>query len=489
MTKEHDGKTCTDTDDVVLTVYALPTVSVADVSVCSGATATLTATPSGCGGSVSYQWYEGTSSSGTIISGATNSTYQTAVAGDYACKVTCDDTGCSAEDYGTVTIPDCDDGNECTIDECVDGECVYTPVDCDDDDPCTADSCDPEVGCIHTWICGGGTTTTPGCSFEFDMLGEIVEIDVDCCNDSVFSTHLIYDPDEENFVSIYRGTPVICGDCVGCGSYPLLVKVTEAAAKDLPPPPEGTEIVLAYNCEGFKGDKLCSHVTFGKPIVLLLRYDPDAVDDDMLVFVAQFDPELGEWVPLLPDPGGIAGTGELRVVASSFSMFAILAEPLPEAPPEPPPAPTPAPPAPEPESPPAHFVIGDLSIIPSERFVGIGNIAFVIESGKNVTVSADISNDGGQIGNYSASLIINGETASSREITLGPDQGQEVTFTLSGNEPGHYIIQMDDQRGEFTVVRWTNWPLIAGLATAFGLLVWGVWYLVYRRRRRLRPEG
>ena len=121
--------------------------------------------------------------------------------------------------------------------------------------------------------------------------------------------------------------------------------------------------------------------------------------------------------------------------------------------------------------------------------MGIGSIAFLVENGKNVTVSADVANDGGQSGDYTASLTINGETASTRDITLGPGQGQELTFTLSGNEPGHYIIQIDSQGGEFTVVRWINWPLIAGLATAFGLLVWAAWYLVHRKRKRLEPEG
>jgi len=316
------------------------------------------------------------------------------------------------------------------------------------------------------------------------MLGEIVEIDVDCCNNSVFSSHRIWDPNELNLFSIDRGTPVICGDCVGCGSYPLLVKITEADAEDFPPPPEGTEIVAAYIAEGFKGGELCSHVTFGKPIVLLLRYDPDATDAP--VFMASYNPELGEYEPLY-DPGGVAGTGEVRGETSSFSMFAVLADLEPESPPA---TPTPEPPTPEPEPPaPAHFVIGDLGVTPSGRFVGIGNIAFLIEQGKNVTVSSDISNDGGQIGDYSASLVINGEAAASRDITLGPGQGQEVTFTLSGNEPGHYVVQIDNQRGEFTVVRWTNWPLIAGLATALGFLVWAVWYLVHRKRRRLSPEG
>jgi parallel beta-helix repeat protein len=48
------------------------------------------------------------------------------------------------------TDEDCDDGDLCTTDSCVDGECVFEPVDCDDGDPNTNDYCDPDTGeCVH----------------------------------------------------------------------------------------------------------------------------------------------------------------------------------------------------------------------------------------------------------------------------------------------------------------------------------------------------
>jgi hypothetical protein len=49
------------------------------------------------------------------------------------------------------TPMDCDDGDPCTIDRCVDGKCVFTPMDCDDGDPCTSDACVDGV-CVHTPI-------------------------------------------------------------------------------------------------------------------------------------------------------------------------------------------------------------------------------------------------------------------------------------------------------------------------------------------------
>lgn len=45
----------------------------------------------------------------------------------------------------------CDDGVDCTVDECVNGQCEYTPDDalCDDGDLCTTDKCDAVNGCLH----------------------------------------------------------------------------------------------------------------------------------------------------------------------------------------------------------------------------------------------------------------------------------------------------------------------------------------------------
>ncbi|MFT5434878.1 MAG: hypothetical protein ACI9OJ_005594, partial [Myxococcota bacterium] len=44
---------------------------------------------------------------------------------------------------------DCDDGNVCSSDLCVDGSCVHSPLDtpCEDNDICTVDMCDPTDGC------------------------------------------------------------------------------------------------------------------------------------------------------------------------------------------------------------------------------------------------------------------------------------------------------------------------------------------------------
>jgi hypothetical protein len=63
---------------------------------------------------------------------------------------------------------DCDDGDACTIDSCVDatGVCSHANVDCDDGDPLTADSCDPATGCVHEPSTPPAHTGCYGLSFE-----------------------------------------------------------------------------------------------------------------------------------------------------------------------------------------------------------------------------------------------------------------------------------------------------------------------------------
>ncbi len=48
--------------------------------------------------------------------------------------------------------PPCDDGNACTLNTCnpSTGQCENPPIVCDDENPCTDDSCNPATGCVFT---------------------------------------------------------------------------------------------------------------------------------------------------------------------------------------------------------------------------------------------------------------------------------------------------------------------------------------------------
>ena len=100
---------------------------------------------------------------------------------------------------GCTTGEDCDDGNPCTVDECIwDGTCKYSPepyvecdddnacttedtctgegvcvgtpgtVDCDDGNPCTTDTCDPAKSCVFSPADGAGCDDGNLCT-EFDV--------------------------------------------------------------------------------------------------------------------------------------------------------------------------------------------------------------------------------------------------------------------------------------------------------------------------------
>ena len=54
---------------------------------------------------------------------------------------------------GCVFVPnsaECDDGNACTANGCVEGECFAFDITCEDDNPCTDDLCEASQGCVFT---------------------------------------------------------------------------------------------------------------------------------------------------------------------------------------------------------------------------------------------------------------------------------------------------------------------------------------------------
>jgi cysteine-rich repeat protein len=97
------------------------------------------------------------------------------------CRADCQDEGCLAESPGFPSTPMCDDGDgctrdhcdatthhctnvvsceegvQCTVDQCVSGACQHAPDDslCDDVNECTDDLCNPTNGCVHANLTGG----------------------------------------------------------------------------------------------------------------------------------------------------------------------------------------------------------------------------------------------------------------------------------------------------------------------------------------------
>lgn len=102
---------------------------------------------------------------------------------DFA-NVPCD--ACPFWDDGTICTcildRDCDDFDECTLDNCDPlGGCEHIEIFCDDDDSCTDDVCDPNEGCIFAEVVCDDNNP---CTDEACLGGDCVVVDLDeACDD------------------------------------------------------------------------------------------------------------------------------------------------------------------------------------------------------------------------------------------------------------------------------------------------------------------
>jgi hypothetical protein len=83
----------------------------------------------------------------------------------------------------------CDDDNLCTIDTCVEGECVNTPIVCNDRNPCTDDEC-VEGDCVFTPVPGRACDDDNACTVndQCDRRGECVGDPRNCDDGNVCTT-------------------------------------------------------------------------------------------------------------------------------------------------------------------------------------------------------------------------------------------------------------------------------------------------------------
>ena len=109
------------------------------------------------------------------------------------------------------------DGDVCTVEQCIDGECRRTLLDCDDCDPCTEDVCHPDTGCEHIPIPGCCVSDdechdSNACTWDMCVENECVYSQEVDCDDDDFCTQDACDPDTG--MCIY--TPTDCDDGVNC---------------------------------------------------------------------------------------------------------------------------------------------------------------------------------------------------------------------------------------------------------------------------------
>jgi len=122
---------------------------------------------------------------------------------------------------------------------------------------------------------------------------------------------------------------------------------------------------------------------------------------------------------------------------------------------------------------PAAFTTSALTISP-----------FEVDIGERVTISTLVANTGDLAGSYEVTLKIDNIVVATEDVTLAGGASQKVTFTIAKDVAGTYQVEVDGQRGEFTVVKpvppppFPWWWIVVGVVVV-GLLVY---FLVVRRR-------
>jgi len=94
---------------------------------------------------------------------------------------------------------------------------------------------------------------------------------------------------------------------------------------------------------------------------------------------------------------------------------------------------------------PANLSASSLSISPQQ-----------VEPGKEVTISINVANTGGETGSYNAVLYNNSAVEDSQSVSVAPGTSKNVIFTVSKSQAGVYDVLIAGQSGQFEVVS-TGW--------------------------------
>ncbi len=234
------------------------------------------------------------------------------------------------------TPADCDDQNECTNDSCdPDTGCVFEPKNCDDNEECTSDGCNPNTGAsVHDDRFPGTPCSDDGneCTLDYCLSGNCVHPDVadgtactsdgDPCTDDICVNGVCDNPpvdcDDEDECTSDFCDPDLCGSDCPC--------VHEC----IPHQPCSLEILTpdVYVCPGGTG-VIEFRVTNSAPcgLIMTTTLSPDA--GNLIDILAVNPSSLSRWYgphQTLPDetlppftaevtidPASAFGTGTVKV--------------------------------------------------------------------------------------------------------------------------------------------------------------------------------
>ncbi len=179
-----------------------------------------------------------------------------------------------------------------------------------------------------------------------------------------------------------------------------------------PPPPDARMVGIAYEL-GPDG------ATFAPPITLTFAFDPAQLPPGFPatdVIIATWDAAGKAWLPLDGVSVDTAGS-TVSARLSHFSQYAILARfQL------------------------ASFSVSNLTLSQPE-----------IKAGEAITVTAQVTNSGDLAGSHSVTLMINGTVQSTQIVNLQGKSKDNVTFTIVGDAPGMYVVDLDGLSGQFLI--------------------------------------
>lgn len=241
------------------------------------------------------------------------------------------------------------------------------------------------------------------------------------------------------------------------GKCPRCIGIHEM--KKPPSPPEEAHII------GVMYDAVPDETTFTPPATLKYSYDPEAIPEGISeesLLIACYDSATGEWIKL----DSVVDT-EAHTITAQIGLFHDLAvlgyEP----------------------AAPASFQPSSLSISPSE-----------VEIGDTVNITVQVTNTGGQSGDYPVMFKINGVAEAVSEVVLDAGASEEVSFTTSEDTAGTYLVEVNGLTGSFKVkpepvvpvtpveptpAKPINWWLIGGIIAAVGI----VGFVIFLLRRRM----
>ena len=284
-----------------------------------------------------------------------------------------------------------------------------------------------------------GTRNQCPLTLQVDMMGDITTASM-TTGGVLCQECLAASPDKQHQLYLEEGTILSSAEHI----IPKYIRFQEAA-DSLPSPDDGVLVSAVFEVDAFQDGQSTNSI----PIILepagrlSLPYDENSLPEDASwVNVAYYDTSHG-WSQI----EGIAGPAEIgtaRGEVGHFTDFAVIAGSMPEAD--------------------SDLIISNLSIRPDK-----------VNQNEEISISANIINEGDAVSGYIARLIIDGKVIESQIHNLTPQERKPVSFITVGYTSGVHQVKIGSLNGQFEVIAeqthktdWIIWVII-------GVIVFCLW--------------